>query len=230
MWRWFWEVCPISWWFILRISPNCEFLLMKCFLAFLCCDHLAEWPISKSRFCPFLCCKICAQPHLSSKSCYLFWVLNPVFTILSRFSVGNSPAMTAIYLGVVGRALRMSLNTSPRHLRESPERFCVLILHISFPPHFCLHDFGSHGWFQFAILFPVPGRVVNLASRHADITPIRCIVTLGTWWRRQLFCKESSAQRAAAAASLAPACAYVYAQCSQHCHPHTYTFVLTRPL
>jgi len=106
---------------------------MKCFLAFLCCDHLAECPISKSRFCPFLCCKICAQPHLSSKSCYLFWVLNPVFTILSRFSVGNSPAMTAIYLGVVARALRMSLNASLRHLRESPERFCVLIPHISFP-------------------------------------------------------------------------------------------------
>ena len=70
--------------------------------------------------------KICARPHLSSKSWYLFWVLNPGFTILPSFPMGNSLAMTAIYLGAVALSLRMSPNISPRNLPESLIRSCVL--------------------------------------------------------------------------------------------------------
>jgi len=71
----------------------------------------------------------------------------------------------------------MSLNKSPRNLRESPVRSYtlfheILLRHSYLGPlrHFCLHDLGSHDWLQFAIWCPVSGRVVSLASRYADIT------------------------------------------------------------
>ena len=57
--------------------------------------------------------KICERPHLSSKSWYLFWVLNPVFTILPSFPGGNSLAMTAIYLGAVALQPTISLKGGP---------------------------------------------------------------------------------------------------------------------
>jgi len=62
--------------------------------------------------------KICARPHLSGKSWYLFWVRNPVFTIMQSFPVGNLLAMTAIFRSAVAFSLWVSLNISPRNLRE----------------------------------------------------------------------------------------------------------------